>query len=151
MVQHPGGHRGVERRIRERERLDVAHARVDAAPASELDHAFRDVERDHLGAELGHDPGAQLAGSRTDLEQPARVRRGDRLEGDLPRIVAFDVLVDRPPRLEPRLGRVLGANDRRVVQAHRSMIGEPGAPLPGCFAPSQADTVAPTSPNSPFS
>ena len=31
------------------------------------------------------------------------------------------------------------------------MIGRPGAPLPGCFAPSQAQTVAPTSPNSPSS
>ena len=31
------------------------------------------------------------------------------------------------------------------------MIGRPGAPFPGFFAPSQAQTVAPTSPNSPSS
>lgn len=37
------------------------------------------------------------------------------------------------------------------VRPHFSTIGLPGAPLPGCFAPSHAETVAPTSPNSPSS
>ena len=37
------------------------------------------------------------------------------------------------------------------LSPHFSTIVRPGAPFPGCFAPSQAHTVAPTSANSPSS
>ena len=77
--------------------------------------------------------------------------RGDCPEGDLARVLGFSILGDRSTRFEPDLARVLGANDIRVVKAHGSMIGVPGAPFPGCLAPSHAQIVAPTSPNSPSS
>jgi hypothetical protein len=40
VIEHPGGNGRVERTVLERQRLDVAHDRLDASSARELDHTF---------------------------------------------------------------------------------------------------------------
>ena len=89
--------------------------------------------------ELVADPRGELAPAAADLEDASGAHLGDCLEGSFSRVRSRHALVHGRPRDEPVLGRVLGPNDLGVVEAHRSMIGEPGAPFPGCFAPSQAD------------
>ena len=117
------------------------------------------VDGDHLGAELGRDPLGHLARPRADLEDLRRPELGDGVEDELLGLVAFDQPpVDRVPRREALLARELPPDEQRVVEpevalgaAHGATIGVPGMPLPGARPPSQALTVAPTSPNSPFS
>ena len=48
VVEHPGRDDAVERRVLEREILDVADPRVDAALTRELDHPRREVDRDDI-------------------------------------------------------------------------------------------------------
>ena len=85
----------------------------------------------------------------------SRTRAGphlrDRLERHLTRVGASQRPGRRPraPRAQPRSRT--RRERRRGRRGSRLDDRRPGAPLPGCFAPSHAHTVAPTSPNSPFS
>ena len=101
--------------------------------------------------ELVTDPRGKLALAAAHLQHRAGARLGTprpRARADRgPSTFAYSERASR----QFCLGRVLPRDRRRIVDPHRSMIGRPGAPLPGCFAPSHAHTVAPTSPNSPSS
>jgi hypothetical protein len=79
------------------------------------------------------------------------VRLRDRAKREVARVCAGKALLHGCAGNEAALARVLRANDVWIAEAQGSMIGVPGAPLPGCLAPSHAETVAPTSANSPFS
>jgi hypothetical protein len=147
--QHPRRDNAIEGSVVEGKGSGITDVGVDATLARQLDHARRDINHDDGRAELDCDPRRKLAGSAADLEHPLRHYLGDGLEHDLARIGAFGVRVDGSSSFELRFGRVLPRNRGRVVDPHRSTIGRPGAPLPGCFAPSQAEIVAPTSPISP--
>ena len=97
VVQHPRGHRDVERAILERQLLDVADPGVDSAATRELDHALRPVERDQLEVELRDEPLGQLALAAADLEDARRLGLTNRLERDVARVDAADLGVDRLP------------------------------------------------------
>ncbi len=151
MVQHPVRDDAVEAVHRKGQRADVTHLGVDAPLPRQLDHARRDVDGGDTRAQLVPDPLGERSPPAPDLEDACRPHLRDRLERRLTRVGASHSLIDGRARHEPSLARILGANDLGVVEAQGWMIGVPGAPLPGCFAPSHAHTVAPTSPNSPFS
>jgi hypothetical protein len=74
---------------------------------SELDHARRDVDHDHLAAELVPDPRGELARSSPDLEHAFWIALSHCLEREIPWIRALGSRVERATRLEIRLCRVL--------------------------------------------
>src|SRR5829696_1618367 len=150
VVEHPRRHDAVERRVAERQRLDISDARVHAARVRELDHSLGDIHRDDVCAQPAGDPLAQLAGAAADLEHVDGLERGDDAQGLVARIGPGGAGVDGPSRLQTGLARVLVANELWVVEPHAAVtIGCPGIPRRGALPPSQALTVAPTSANSP--
>src|SRR6188508_3599447 len=151
MEEHPGGDDALERSVAERETLGVADACINTSFQCEFDHARRDVDHHDFAPQLGRDSGRELSRPAADLQHACRRYLSDGVERKSAGVRPVRVLVERPSRLEVVLRRVLARDRLRVVDLHRSTIARPGAPLPGCFAPSQADTVAPTSPNSPSS
>jgi len=153
VVEHPGGDRDVELAVAERQILDVAEARVDAALPRQVDHPRGEVDRDHLGTGRAADPLRELAPAAADLEHSPRRCFDDRCDGRLARIPAGlpgHLCLDARPKA--CLVGVLGGDERRVVEAdHGSTIGVPGTPRGDDLPPSHALTVAPTSANSPSS
>src|SRR5436190_20214566 len=119
VVEHPRRNGGVELGVAERKRLHVADAGVDALRTLYLDHRLGLVDADQLHAELTHDPLGQLTLPTADLEHPSRFRGSDRVEGELPRIVALGVFVGRLARLQIVGRRVLLPDERLVVDAQR--------------------------------
>ena len=151
MEEHPGGDRDVERAVLERERLDVADARVDSTFSAQLDHPRRLVERDDLDTELRLYSRRELTFAAADLEHRSRGRLRHCIEqGNVASVNARGLVVDRLPRAEPFLGLVLTLDECRVVEPHSS-IRRPGSFLPGALPPSQEFTVNPMSPSSPSS
>ena len=150
--EHPGGQDAVERGRRRREALDVSDLErrrrgpARARPCADETSTMTTSQSSSPEIRAASSPGPPPTSSTR-----SGAHLGDRIERDLTRIRAFRVRVEGAASLEIRLGRVLSRDGGRVVDPHRSTIGRPGAPLPGCFAPSQAQTVAPTSPNSPSS
>ena len=150
VVQHPVGHGHVERRVIEGQGFHVADTRVDSTLARQLDHPWREVDGDDIHAELDQHPLCELTPAASDLQHAPRSSLADRLERRLARIRAGDALVDRCARHQSVFRRVLLSDTLRVVQPSQgSRIGVPVSRLGGAFPPSQAFTVAPTSPNSP--
>ena len=129
MEEHPGGDRDVERAVLERERLDVADARVDSTFSAQLDHSRRLVERDDLDTELRLDSRGELTFAAADLEHRSRGRLRHCSEGNVASVNARGLVVDRLPRAEPLLGLVLTLDECRVVEPHSS-IRRPGSFLP---------------------
>jgi len=74
----------------------------------------------------------------------------ERVLREAARVLAGDLVVERLPRRETVLGRVLLPDVPGIVEGHSSMT-RPGSFLPGALPPSHAFTVAPTSENSPSS
>src|SRR5579872_6622252 len=129
----------------------MSEPRVDASLARELDHPRREVDRDDVEPVLAVEPVGELAEPAADVEHAPRREAGDELDRDVvgEPAVGDERPVDGVPRREPFLARVLPLDDERVVDLQRVRIGLPEIPLDGVFPPSQALTVAPTSPNSP--
>jgi hypothetical protein len=150
VVEHPTGKGAVEVVVRKRKLFGIGDLRVDAPGLRELDHARRDVDCAHVGAELLCETLRDLAGTAADVENPLRARFGSCSERELLRILAVDERAEDLVALhETLLARVLPANEQRVVELHALRIGWPGIPREGDLPPSHAFTVAPTSANSP--
>jgi hypothetical protein len=150
VVEHPVRDDHVELPVRERERLDVGDLRLHPALRRQRDHARREVDRLHVGAELAPEPLGELAGPAPGIQQPLGRALRDRGERDVLGVVALDELPVRRVALGlALLARVLPLDDQRAVQLQPSTIAWPGMPRDGAFPPSHALTVAPTSANSP--
>jgi hypothetical protein len=72
VVEHPVRDRDVERLVVERQVLDRADARLDAAGTRELDHPRRDVDRHELGTGPRHHRRRELAPAAAHLEHAPR-------------------------------------------------------------------------------
>ena len=95
VVEHPVGNDNVERCVLEGQVLHVPLAGVDTALARELDHSWREIDRDNVHTKLDAQPLRELAPATADLEHVARGGLADSLERQLARIRAGDGFVNR--------------------------------------------------------
>jgi hypothetical protein len=114
VVEHEVRDGDVELVVRERQRLDVRGARVDAARPRQLDHVLGLVDGDHL-ERVCREPFRELAAAASDLEHPRRRQRDDSVEGDVERLPPAAPRPDRLPSREPGVVGVLPPDDVRVV------------------------------------
>ena len=150
VIEHPSGQGTVEHRVaagRASGRRRRAHRRrehASARPSAATHRPPRPPPRAR-GDALGG-----LSRSAADLEHAARRHFGHRRRTRAPAHrdrSRIGRALRRPTR--PRSVAYSSATTTWVVDLHGWRIGVPGMPRPGAFPPSQAFTVAPTSPNSP--
>jgi hypothetical protein len=116
VVEHPRGDSYVELAVGEREGAYIADTRIDSLRALSLDHRLGLVDADELRADLVGDALCELALAAANLEYAPRLRRGDRLQRELSRIIALGVDVRGLAGPEIVGRRVLLADERRVVR-----------------------------------
>jgi hypothetical protein len=72
VVQDAVREHAIEGVVGKREMIDGAHDRVEAARPGEVDHARREVERNHVDVEVALQPLREVAGAATDVENAGR-------------------------------------------------------------------------------
>ena len=156
VVQHPRRKNNVERRVREGQALNIRDACVHATGSRQLDHSWRLVNSDDQRREFLRHASSKLALTTTNFQHRRRRDLCNSGKRKLACIGPGYIAVRALARSETHLRRVLHRDVRRIVRAsddsidHGVTIGVPGS-LPLGLPPSHAFTVAPTSPNSPFS